>query len=256
MNARNIIIPIITAAAGFAAGWFAHRHYAADQTAKALKQQANYYDGKLKEANKLFQSVTYEDALNRLGEAEQEDAKADLERWRSTLNPGVFTVSEYENMFKVPAPPEALKDEEPNDKTRKEGADVRPEPDSQNDDDILMDWRGDPIDREDDIPPEADEAYIKNDALVEPIRYVSPEEFGQAFGFQEVNLKVYTDGIVSDDCYNVIPHDEAIDLLGEDYSSHFGEYEDEAMWVMNNSNRTYYEVIYDGRTYREAIGRG
>lgn len=243
MRYKNIILPLATAAIGFAAGWYAHEKKTADETTKAVEQVSDMYKAKIKEADDLFQSVTYENALNRLDELKQEEAKNDVERWRSTLHPGFFTVEEYNQMFKTPAPEETL---EENDKIKKEEMVSKPR----------MDWHGDPTDDiiEGEEPPEydAEDAQI-NLAGGDVIFYIPPGDVGQAPYYQKENLVLYADGILADDAYNVVPQNEIADMLGDDYEEHFGEFEDEALWVMNGRNHVYYEVIRDSRTYREAM---
>lgn len=266
MKLKSILIPLMSAAAGFAAGWYAHQKKSANQTATALKQQADMYEKRLgdknkqlKEADDLFQSATYQKALSRMDELQQRDWKMRTDAWYKNLEPGIYTMDEYDKMFKEICPeeldqlnraevkPPVLTDnEKPRKTTEKEGVVSVP----------LMDWHGDPVDDEDFdednyIPPEEDESPQANN-LDYPILYISPDEVGQAPHYQVVYLNVFADGMVTDDALTVIPEEEVPDLIGEDYKSHFGEFEDEALWAMNGRNHTYYEVTLDSRTYREA----
>jgi len=255
MRYRDILIPLVCAAGGFAAGWYAHKKTQTDRTAEALKQQSDMYKEKLKEANDILQ-----DALKREAITKQQDTVEKVKNWRDTLSPGFFAYDEYDDMFKTPAPPEAIGEDEPTDDNKE----VKKIGEEEKVRKPWMDWHGDPIDDivmsegdddDDFIPEEPDEAIWQN-TVDYPILYVRPEEVGEYYGYQEVNLVVYKDGIVTDDAGTLVPIDEVPDMIGEDYESHFGEYAEEALWAMNRRNHTYYEVLQDSRTYRESIGRG
>lgn len=247
MRYRNILVPLVCLVGGFTAGWFAHRTFREDKMAAALKKQSDMYKEMIRDACTAARAEGETEGIEEeRTRAAEEQVKKDREIYEN-LRPGHFTAEEYRNMFK-PTPAEAL------DPEGKEEADIRVTMKGHGDplDDILYNSEDDP-DGENYIPEEPDIIDLNCD---QPILYIKPEEVGRAFGYQEVDLKVFADGIVTDDIWNIIPTDEAKDLLGEDFMSHMGEFEDEAFWAMNRRNHTYYEVLLDPRTYREAIGRG
>jgi len=238
MKYRDILIPLACAVGGFAAGWFAHKHVQEDKTAAALKKQADMYKEQIKTAVAAAKKEGAEEEFTR---AQEEQVAKDKKMYEG-LRPGFYSVDEYNALFKTPAPSETFNDD------GKEGTDIRQ----------TMDEHGDPLD---DIIYEGDETdyveYPPFDPTVDyEVLYIRPEEVGKLYGFEEVDLKVFADGIVTDDVWQIIPSDEAEEMLGEDFMSHMGEYEEEAFWCVNRRNHKYYEVLYDSRTYREAIGRG
>lgn len=245
MKYRDILLPIVTAAAGFAAGWYLHQKKTATLTADALKQQADMYKAKLKEADDLFQSVTYQKAMEKLDELKQKEAKEDVEKWRSTLSPGFYTYDEYSKLFGADSADKVVASQ--NDISGKENTVGKP----------IMSPNGDPLD---DVIEENDGEfpYLEEDDCDDymyphEINYISENELGDVDSYQMVYLRKFTDGLVSDDAYNIVPAQEVGDLIGDDYDDHFGEFGEEALWVANKRTKTYYEVMQDPRTYREAV---
>jgi hypothetical protein len=89
---------------------------------------------------------------------------------------------------------------------------------------------------------------------VEPVRkttpyVISPEEFGEFDGYDTVSLTYYADGVLTDDDENVI--ENVSKLVCVDFASHFGEYEDDSVFVRNDEMMTDYEILRDMRKYSE-----
>lgn len=77
----------------------------------------------------------------------------------------------------------------------------------------------------------------------EPEPYViSPEEFGDNVdGYELVSLNYYEDGVLADDWDEPI---EDIDkVVGKDSLTHFGEYEDDSVYVRNDRLKCEYEIL-------------
>lgn len=78
---------------------------------------------------------------------------------------------------------------------------------------------------------------------------IPPDEFGEKDGYDTVSLTYYSDGVLTDDCDDVI---EDVDgLVGEDFAEHFGEYEDDSVFVRNDYMQTDYEILKDFRKFSE-----
>lgn len=91
----------------------------------------------------------------------------------------------------------------------------------------------------------------KETAVKENYPYViSPEEFGEFDDYERVSLTYYADGILADD------NDESVDdveaLVGEALN-HFGEYEDDSVFVRCDERRCDYEILLDQRNFSEVI---
>lgn len=78
---------------------------------------------------------------------------------------------------------------------------------------------------------------------------VTPEEFGNADEYDIISLNYYADGIVSDDWGDKIEDLEA--TIGEDFASHYGEYEEDAVYIRNDRLKAEYEVLKSLSKYSE-----
>ena len=80
---------------------------------------------------------------------------------------------------------------------------------------------------------------------------ITPDEFGELDGYNTVSLTYFKDGIIADDCNEII--DNAEDIIGIDPLTHFGEYEDDSVFVRNDMNKNDYEILRDQRNYSDVI---
>ena len=75
---------------------------------------------------------------------------------------------------------------------------------------------------------------------------IKPEEF-DTIGYDVVSLTYYADKVLVDEDDNPI---EDIDyLVGEDSLDHFGEYEDDSVFVRNDDLKTDFEILLDEASY-------
>lgn len=75
---------------------------------------------------------------------------------------------------------------------------------------------------------------------------IKPEEFGNG-DYETVSLTYYADGILTDDFDNPI---EDIDYyVGEESLDHFGEYEDDSVFVRNDNLKTDFEILLVEESY-------
>lgn len=82
-------------------------------------------------------------------------------------------------------------------------------------------------------------------------RVISPEQFGDRDDFTIVNLTYYDDQILTDENDKVIHNVE--DVIGFDSLSTFGDYEDDAVHVIDERLKIYYEILKDPRKYSEVL---
>lgn len=101
-----------------------------------------------------------------------------------------------------------------------------------------------------------DEDYIsdeekEDDLMIDKPRVISPEEFGEEPDYATVTLYYYNDGILAN------TFDEAIDdidaVVGEESLKHFGEYEDDSVFVRDDLIQTDYEILLDSRNFSDVI---
>lgn len=95
---------------------------------------------------------------------------------------------------------------------------------------------------------EKEEATMENNPYVIP-----PDDFGECEddGWETATVTLYSDGIVADIYGGKIDIDE---VLGRDSLNHFGEYEDDAVFVRNERLKIDYEILRDKGTYLEEFG--
>jgi hypothetical protein len=80
---------------------------------------------------------------------------------------------------------------------------------------------------------------------------ISPEEFDELADYNTISLTYYADGVLTDDMDEPIDPADIEDLVCEDFSNHFGEYEADSVFVRNDAMRTDYEILRDVRRYSD-----
>lgn len=97
------------------------------------------------------------------------------------------------------------------------------------------------------------EKFRKEDSDMEHDRpyVVSPEEFDDNDEYNVISLTYYADGVLTDDMDEPIDPEDIDDLVGKDFASHFGEYEEDSVFVRNDAMQTDYEILRDLRRYDE-----
>ena len=78
---------------------------------------------------------------------------------------------------------------------------------------------------------------------------ISPEEFDDNEDYETVSLTYYSDGILTDERDNVI--EDVEETIGEDSLTHFGEYEDDSVFVRDDRKKIDYEILADDRKFSE-----
>ena len=79
---------------------------------------------------------------------------------------------------------------------------------------------------------------------------ISPDDYEDS-DYPAVSLTYYADGVVEDDFYNVLSDDEIEEKIGRDSLHHFGEYEEDSVFVRNDAEETDYEILRDSRRYSD-----
>lgn len=83
---------------------------------------------------------------------------------------------------------------------------------------------------------------------------IKPEIFGEEDDYEEVSLTYYADGVLCDERDNRIK--DIAGTVGEDYAEHFGDYEDDSVFVRNDRLKTDFEILKDWRNYSDLDKRG
>lgn len=79
---------------------------------------------------------------------------------------------------------------------------------------------------------------------------IPPEEYG-SLGYKCVSLTYFEDGVVADDRDNVFAN--ADEIIGEDFADHYGEYEDDSVFIRNDKLKRDYEILRDRGTFAELM---
>lgn len=87
------------------------------------------------------------------------------------------------------------------------------------------------------------------DVMTDRPYVISPDEFGDYPDYETISLTYYNDKVLTDE-YNEIV-DDIDDLIGEDSLNHFGEYEDDSVFVRNDALKVDYEILLDSANYSD-----
>lgn len=80
---------------------------------------------------------------------------------------------------------------------------------------------------------------------------ISPDEFGEIDEYEQISLTYYIDGSLADDNDELI---EDVDgTIGFESLNHFGEYEDDSVFVRNDRLKCDYEILLDQRNYSDVV---
>lgn len=89
----------------------------------------------------------------------------------------------------------------------------------------------------------------KEDHSVEAPYVISPKEFGEMDGYTQISLTYFEDDdILSDE--NGVIIDDPEEIVG-DALNHFGDYEEDSVFVRSDPKRCDYEILKDLRSYAE-----
>lgn len=80
---------------------------------------------------------------------------------------------------------------------------------------------------------------------------ISPEEFGEKDDYETRSLNYYTNGIVTDEFDEPIDEDDVDSMIGLESLKHFGEFEDDSVFVRNDYLETDFEILADAGEYKE-----
>lgn len=100
------------------------------------------------------------------------------------------------------------------------------------------------------VPHKADASAepSQSENSVERPYVISPEEFNELDGYTPVSLTYFSDGVLADEYGAIV--DDVEEIIG-DGLDHFGDYEDDSVFVRNDAKRCDYEILRDERTYAE-----
>ena len=83
-------------------------------------------------------------------------------------------------------------------------------------------------------------------------RIIHPDEFGDNDDYETISLICFEDGVITDD--QEVPIEDVENTVGPDIDYHYGEYEDDTVYVINDRLKCYFEVCRDYRNYSDLSG--
>lgn len=83
---------------------------------------------------------------------------------------------------------------------------------------------------------------------------ISPDEYGVSDDYTQISLTYYSDGVLADDEDEIVEDIE--NIVGEDFADHFGDYEDDAVYIRNDQMKCDYEILRDNRSFETVTGMG
>lgn len=95
-----------------------------------------------------------------------------------------------------------------------------------------------------------EQRYVEGeDEIMDRPYVISPDEFGSRDddGYEKISLTYYADKILTDDNNEVINTPDTI--VGNESLKHFGEYEDDSVFVRNDHLKADFEILLDQRKY-------
>lgn len=96
-----------------------------------------------------------------------------------------------------------------------------------------------------------DLGYI-GDSDVKKLPYViTPDEFGEIEEYSRISLTYFSDKVLADDNDEIISNID--DIIGVKSLTHFGQYEDDSVFVRNERLKCDYEILLDSRTYSDLL---
>ena len=70
---------------------------------------------------------------------------------------------------------------------------------------------------------------------------IPPEDFGELYDYDCITLTFEANGTLTDEMGGVVDYFE--EIVGSDFAAHFGEYEDDVVYIRNDRLRCDYEIL-------------
>jgi len=80
---------------------------------------------------------------------------------------------------------------------------------------------------------------------------IDPCEYGEEPGYGVVSLTYCADGYLVDDSGDTI--EDYTELVGSDFAEHFGEYEDDSVYIRNDAKKCDYEILKSLKSYKDLL---
>ena len=115
------------------------------------------------------------------------------------------------------------------------------------------------IENEEEIDEDDESNYtvnVDNDIEVVNPYVITPEQFGEYNEYGTKTLTYYSDNVLTDEIDNPITSEEMVTMIGPDALDHFGEYEDDSVYIRDEMNEMDYEILKSEKKFSEIPERG
>ena len=115
------------------------------------------------------------------------------------------------------------------------------------------------IENEEEIDEDDESNYtvnVDNDIEVVTPYVITPEQFGEYNEYGTKTLTYYAANVLTDEIDNPITSEEMITMIGIDALDHFGEYEDDSVYIRDEMNEMDYEILKSEKMFSEIPKRG
>lgn len=92
---------------------------------------------------------------------------------------------------------------------------------------------------------------VKKETMNEKPYVISPEDFGEIDEYDRISLTYYSDNILADDLDEIVENVD--DVVGVESLTHFGEFEDDSVFVRNDKKKCDFEILLDERKYSDVV---
>jgi hypothetical protein len=82
---------------------------------------------------------------------------------------------------------------------------------------------------------------------------ISPDEFAERKDYDTVSLTYYKDKVLTYENDEIVKDVDG--LIGRDSLNHFGEYEDDSVFVRDDELKRDYEILLDQRNFTDVVSR-
>lgn len=80
---------------------------------------------------------------------------------------------------------------------------------------------------------------------------IAPESYGDNEEYSMNEYTYYQDGVVTDEDGDIIDPEKVKALLGVDFASHIGDYEDDSVFIQNDITKAYYQILAEPYNYND-----
>lgn len=91
----------------------------------------------------------------------------------------------------------------------------------------------------------------EKESVVKGPYVISPEQFGENEDYERISLTYYADQVLVDENDEII--EDVEETVGFESLNHFGEYEDDSVFVRNDAKKCDYEILLDQKLYSDVI---